>query len=71
MTRAIVFEDADAGTRTERRAEEVPESVAWAMRDGRRIPVVRVVARMRGADRELQSFGEDGALLATTVQRRG
>ncbi len=66
----IVFEDADADTRRRRPVDQVPDTIAWAQVDGRRLPVTRVVSRMRGDDRQIQCFGPDGALLSSTVQLR-
>lgn len=65
-THTIRFEDAALGTVEERSSADVPESIAFV--DG--VPVVRVVAQMRGDTREIQSFAASGALLATTMQRR-
>ena len=61
----IVLVDEDAHTEKTVRAVEVPESVAFV--DG--APVVRVVSRKRGDDRELLAYGADGALLQTTITR--
>ncbi len=67
---SIVFEDANSGTANTRSADAVPDSIAWAMVDGERCPVVRVVATTQGRKRTLRSYGSDGALLSSTVQVR-
>lgn len=54
------------GSSTSLPAAAVPPEIAVV--DG--VPVARVVARMRGDEREIQSFAADGRLLATTLQRR-
>lgn len=63
--RTIEFVDPDGGVQALPAAAVPPEIAAV---DG--VPVARVVARMRGDEREIQSFAADGRLLATTLQRR-
>jgi hypothetical protein len=65
----ILFEDADTGTTHTRTVDAVPERIAWADVEGGREPVVRVVSTMRGQQRTIRSYGADGALLSSTVQR--
>lgn len=65
-THTIRFEDASRGTVQQCSSAEVPATIAFV--DG--VPVVRVVAQMRGEDREICSYGANGALLSTTMQRR-
>jgi len=64
----IVFVDEDAGTEKTLTISEVPSSVAFVDTDAGPIPVTRVVARRRGQQREIQSFGADGGFLASTLQ---
>lgn len=61
----IVLVDEDARTEKKLRAADVPESVAFVGD----VPVVRVVSRKRGDERELLAYGADGALLQTTLSR--
>lgn len=63
--RTIEFVDPDGGVLTFP-AGAVPPEIAVV--EG--VPVTRVVARMRGDEREIQSFAADGRLLSTTLQRR-
>ncbi len=68
----ILFVDETAGTEHLRPAAEVPETIAWALVGGVRVPVTRVVARVADKQRVLRSYGADGTLLSSTVQvRRG
>ena len=65
----LTFLDEDTGTERVRAVGEVPATIAWATdAAGRTVPVVRVVSHRRGAQRIIQSFGADGALLSRTVQ---
>jgi len=64
----VLFVDEVAGTEHSRPASDLPETIAWAVVDGVRVPVTRVVARMAGTSRVLRSYGADGRLLSSTVQ---
>jgi hypothetical protein len=63
---AIVLVDEDKGTKKTAQAKDVPPSVAFV----NEVPVVRVVARRLGEEREVQSYGADGALLSSTLMRK-
>ena len=67
----ILFVDAD-GTQPdhERDASEVPESIRFADTAEGPKPVVRVVKTTAGDTRFIEQYGEDGALLRRTVQKR-
>lgn len=65
----IVFVDLDAKTETRRPAADVPETIAWATVDGRRVAVVRVESSAAGGAREIRRYGADGAPIDTTVGR--
>lgn len=66
----VTFVDETAGTQTVEPASSVPETIAWAKKGGVDVPVVRVVAVTMGDRRTLNSYGQDGTLLSTTVQVR-
>ena len=63
----VVFENRLDGTRQEQRVEQVPDEVAFVEIDGQQVPVVRIVLSEYGDQRRIESFGEDGRLLAVTV----
>lgn len=65
----IVFEDEDRATSEEKRADEVPESVAFARRGDALVPVVRVVKRADRDNVTIRSYDAEGNLVATTVGR--
>ena len=66
----VVFVDIDTDVITETALAEVPESIAWVTVNGQRLRVTRVESQNMGADqREIRSYGADGALLATTLLR--
>jgi len=65
----IVFVDESTGKEDSKPVAQVPESVAFALVDGRRESVVRVVARLGNGTRTLTSYGADGRVLSTLVQR--
>ena len=52
------------------RADEVPESIAFAPGpDGALRPVTRITFLTMGDRREIRQFGADGALMKSTYQR--
>ena len=51
-----------------RRAEDVPQGIAWVDVDGVWQPVVRVEVVEGERRREITRFGPDGAFLDTTLQ---
>ncbi len=63
----ITFVDLDAGTTREESAAAVPETIAWVVVAGARVPVTRVESRARGGAREILKYGADGALLEVTL----
>ena len=65
----VVFDDGGGNTRSVP-VDEVPESLRFAEGPGGRVPVVRVVARTRGDQREILEYGPGGLLLRTTLQTR-
>lgn len=65
----ILHDDKVDGRTWTRRAEEVPQSVAWVQAaDGRWVAVVKIVITGSAARREMAKFGPDGQFLETTVQ---
>lgn len=63
----IVIENQLDGTRQEQAVDQVPADVAFVELDGQPVPVVRIVLSGHGDQRRIESFGEDGRLLAVTV----
>ncbi len=63
----LTFVDLDTGEVRTAPSTEVPESVAWWEGEGRRIPVVRVEARLVGAGMEIRRYAADGALLDVLI----
>lgn len=65
----IHFVDQDTGEGRDQAIVGIPETIAWGTNaEGARVPVVRIVSHMRGAQRVIESYGSDGALLQRTVQ---
>lgn len=64
----IEHSDATTGRIWQRKAAEVPQTIAWGQIDGRWIPVVRVKAAGNPGQRRISRFGPDGQLIDSTVQ---
>jgi hypothetical protein len=67
----ITYVDADAKTEKVLPVAQVPEPLRFASLDGAPVPVVRVVAQLRGEERLIREYGPEGQLLRSTVQRPG
>jgi hypothetical protein len=68
---AIVFADLDLGTENARPVADLPETMAWVLVDGAKVPVVRVEARSMSENaREIKKYGPAGQLLESTIQVR-
>lgn len=68
----IVYVNGNTGEERTSPISEVPEDFRYAPdRDGRLIPIVRVVAQTVGNQRSIHELGPDGQLLRSTVQIRG
>ncbi|HZN94023.1 MAG TPA: hypothetical protein VFB81_15025 [Myxococcales bacterium] len=67
----IVYVNGDTGEESASPISEVPEELRFAPdQDGNLVPVVRVVARTAGDQRNIHELGPDGQLLRSTVQIR-
>lgn len=66
----IVFVEEGSATEKVVAAADVPEAVAFVRQGDKRIPVVRVEAKMLGDQRVITSYGADGARLTATYQRK-
>ena len=63
----IRMEDAVTGTVQEKRASEVPKSIAFV--DG--VPVARIVTQAKGdGDREILAYDDKGELLKVTLMTK-
>lgn len=66
----IVFVEVGSPEEKVMKVTEVPESVAFVKLNGAKVPVVRVVAQVVGAQRIIVSYGADGARLSATYQSK-
>ena len=62
----ITMEDAVTGTVSQKRASEVPKSIAFV--DG--VPVARIVTQAKGDDREILAYDDKGELLKVTLMTK-
>lgn len=64
----VTFVDLDTNTSHEEPIASLPETIAWVVVAGERVPVTRVESRSRpGGSREIIKYGADGAQLEVTI----
>ena len=63
----ILHDDRLAGRRWQSPAAQAPQSVAWVQRDGKWIPVVKIVVAGSADRREITKLGPEGQVLERTV----
>lgn len=65
----IEFVNEEDGSSEQSPFDSVPDSIAWYGTGDNRIPVVRIVHKMRGGQHVIQSYGPSGKLLKTTTSK--
>jgi hypothetical protein len=67
----ITYVDDDAKTEKVLPVSQVPEALRFGQMGELQVPVVKVVAKLRGGELLIREYGPKGELLRSTLQRKG